>query len=144
MDKSTLGSNLNIKCWLPFWSWLFLIFFSRLWIFIVPFFFWNICVLKRHKATLVSLVCIPSLFLPLVPYSQSSCQADTSGAWSVVSTGGSWRLSWFPPCSTIVLPLGLPWWKKPFTLPPMLPLVIELVGRTKPEKQLAKDFWIKY
>lgn len=105
----------------------------------MPFLFWNTCVLKRPQATLVSPVCVPSLFLSLVPYSQPSCLTDTSGAWAVVSTGGSRRLSWFPPCSTIVLLPGLHWWNKPSTLPPMLPLVIELVGKIKPEKQLAKE-----
>lgn len=105
----------------------------------MPFLSWNTCVLKRPKATLVSPVCIPSLFLPLAPYSQPSCQADAPGACAVVSTGGSWRMSCLPPCSTIVLPLGLDWWNKPFTLQPMLPLVIEFVQKTKPEKQMAKE-----
>lgn len=126
-------------CWFPSEVGYSYEFLSRLWIFIVPFLFWNTCVFKRPKATLVSPVCIPCLFLPLVPYSQPSCQADTPGAWVVVSTGGSWRMSWHPPCSTISLPLGLDWWNKPLTTPSMLPLVIELVRKTKPEKQLAKE-----
>lgn len=61
MDKSTLGSNLNILL-TPLLKLTIPEFLSRLWIFIVPFLFWNTCVLKRPKATLVYPVCIPSLF----------------------------------------------------------------------------------
>lgn len=49
MDKSTFGSNLNIKCWFPSEVGYSYEFLSRLWIFIVPFLFWNTCVLETQS-----------------------------------------------------------------------------------------------
>lgn len=146
MNKSTFGSNLNIKCWLPSEVGYSCEFLSRLWIFMVPFLFWNTCVLKRPKATLVSPVCIPSLFLPFVPYSQPSCQAGSLGAWAVASTGGSWRMSWLPPCSTIVLPLGLDWWNKPFPYRLYFLWLLNFWGKQHLKNNWPKNIhcWIKY
>lgn len=73
-----------------------------------------------------------------LPFS-SPCSLFPALLSSVVSTGGSWRMSCLPLCSTMVLPLGLDGWNKPFTLQTVLPLVIEFVRKTKPEKQMAKE-----